>query len=458
MSETVHAFTATQNPAGIPPIAQKLAQCLRFPTVSSYDPKLEDENAFEGFIENLPTLFPRLHEALAFERLSTRALLYTWEGSDASLAPALLCAHFDVVPAGDAEKWTNPPFSGVVDAGCVWGRGAQDIKVLLVSALEAAEVLLQTGFKPRRTVLFAFGGDEEVGGKRGAGAIAALLESRGVRASFVLDEGGPIAKGMLSFVERPLGLIGVAEKGYFDVALRAKGCGGHASMPPRRTACGNLARAVAAIEAKRSKARLTKTIKAFLEHLAPASKQPYKALFTSLRFTAPAILAAFGKQASTNALIRTTAAVTMLAGSQKENVLADKAEATVNLRLLPGESSTEALARIRSIVEPHGVEALAKFPDQIFEASAESPLDHEGWRAISAALAVAYPEVLPVPFLFSAGTDTKHYKDRAEAIYRFSAYPQTQSDLSRVHADNERIAIADLERCMHFYKALLLAL
>lgn len=436
-------------------IAEKLAAMLRFPTVSSYNRDAEDESAFEAFISALPGLFPLVHENLEFERLSSRALLYSWKGKDPSKQPAIFCAHFDVVPPGDPARWRYLPFSGTIRDGCVWGRGAQDIKVLLAGALEAAERLLSAGYSPERTILFAFGGDEEVGGVRGAGAIAALLRERGVRASFLLDEGGPIARGMLSFVERPLALVGVAEKGYFDARLRAAGSGGHASMPPARTACGNLARAIAAVEAHPSPARMTRTIRAFLAALAPVSRQPYKALFSAVRLSSPFILRAFGTKPTTAALVRTTRAVTMLSGSPKENVLADRAEATVNMRLLPGESSAQALDRLRKLVEPFGVKAEPKHPDQIFEASAESPTDHEGWRAISGAIADAYPEAVPVPFLFSAATDTKHYRQVTDAAYRFTAIPQTQEDLSRVHADEERVPVSDLERCVDFYVSLM---
>jgi len=436
-------------------IQEKLARLVQFPTVSSYDPDQEDEGAFDLLKSALPTLFPRVHASLRREEPSSRALLYTWPGKDPSLKPAILCAHFDVVPALSPASWKKPPFSGEICDQEVWGRGTQDIKVLMASALEAAEELLEKGFRPERTIYFAFGGDEEVGGTRGAGAIAAQLKARGINASFLLDEGGPISVGMLSFVKKPLALIGVAEKGYMDVELSVKGRGGHASMPPRETAPGKLARAVVALEKHPSSPTLTKTIRAFLSRLAPEASQPYRFLFSNLWITRPFILAAFGAAPTTNALIRTTAAVTMLSGSSKENVLADRAAATVNMRILPGDDHVSALARVQRLVEPCGVTARVKHQGHAVEPSEESETSHEGWNLIEKALKVSHPEAVCVPFLFSAGTDTKHYKGIADAMYRFTCLPQTSEDLKGIHGDDERVRIADLQKCARFYSLLM---
>ncbi|MCX7027630.1 MAG: M20/M25/M40 family metallo-hydrolase [Spirochaetes bacterium] len=441
-----------------PDLPRKLSALIRLPTISAFKPEEENEQAFSDLKDKLAELFPKVHATMEKEEPSPRALLFTWKGMDPSLKPSLLCAHFDVVPAKDDNTWKHGPFSGDIAEDAVWGRGAQDIKVLLSSILEAAETLILEGFKPKRTIYLAFGGDEEVGGLRGAGAIGALLASKGVKASFLIDEGGPISLGMLSFVRRDLALVGVAEKGYIDLVLRAKGEGGHASMPPKRTAPGNLARAIVALEAKPSKARLTKTLRSFLIKLAPESAQPYRFLFSNLWLTAPLILTAFGAAPTTNALIRSTNAVTMLAGSPKENVLADYAEATVNVRILPGESSASVIERIDSLVRPFGVEAKAKREGHAVEPSDESGTDHEGWRFIEAALAASHPETACVPFLFSAGTDTKHYRNVVEAMYRFTCLPQTKEDLAGVHGDNEKVRLSDLDRCVLFYVKLIASL
>jgi len=436
----------------------ELSTLAKRATVSHYDREAEDDSTFVGFKEDLATLYPLVHAKLEREELGDRALLYTWEGSDRSLEPAILCAHFDVVPAEDAALWKYPPFSGAIAEGCVWGRGTQDIKLMLVCALHAAEVLLAKGFVPRRGIIFAFGGDEEIGGSRGARLIGETLAARGLRASFLLDEGGPVADGMLAFADRPLALVGIAEKGYMDVAVEAAGAGGHASMPPRRTASGNLARAVAAIEASPPSTRLGYTVRAFLDRLSPYSPFGIRLLLRNLWLFGPLVKAFFGHGHRTNAMIRTTFAPTMLQGSAKENVLADLAKGIVNVRILPGSSSASVLRRMRRLARPYGATVRPAYPEAVVEPLPESPVDHVGYRAIEAALGKSFPEAAAVPFLFSAGTDTKHYRGLTRAMYRMTPLRQTSAQLEGVHGRDERVEVANLRRCGIFYLRLLEAL
>lgn len=438
-----------------PALPEKLARLITFPTISAYAEEMEDASVFKAFIDELSRLFPLVHSKLERITPSTRSLLYTWTGSDPSLAPVILCAHYDVVPEQDSSKWRHGPFSGEIAEGAVWGRGAQDIKVLLASILESAESLLSEGFSPRRTIFFAFGGDEEVGGQRGAAAIAARLRQLGVKASFLLDEGGPISADMISFALRPIALVSVAEKGYVDLLVQTGGEPGHASMPPRHTAPGKLARALCAIESQLPPPRLSATTKSFLQFLAPHSRQPYRWLFGNLGLTAWLLGRIFTATAMTNALVRTTTAITMLEGSSKENVLAEAATATINSRILPGETVASTIERLERLTSRFGASILAKHPGHEVEPSSESGTDHEGWLAIQKALKTSHPEAACVPFLFSAATDTKHYRDIVEATYRFTALPQTNSDLKGVHGYNEKVRLEDLDACAVFYSSLL---
>lgn len=431
-------------------LADKLSRLVQFRTVSSFDPLQEDDSQFEAFVESLPQLFPHVHAALDVFRIGKRALLYRWEGKDPSRAPVLFCAHFDVVPAGD-EGWEYPPFSGALAKGAVWGRGTQDIKGQLACILEAAEELAGQGFVPGRTLYFAFGGDEEVGGTRGAAAIAAWLAERKVHASWLIDEGSPVGKNLVSFVDRPLALIGIAEKGYMDIVIETKGKGGHASMPPAHTALGNLARAIAAIESHPFPARLTRTADSFLGALAPHARFPYRQVFSARSVLAPLLLSAFKAMPSTNAMIRTTCAPTMAQASPKENVLPASAQAVVNVRILPGENSDTVLARIQKLVAPFGASAHPASQEFVVEPSRESSTSSEGWQALVSASAQVFPDAVPAPFLFTAGTDTKHYRNIADDIYRFTPFIQTQEDLAAVHSINEHVRLENLERGQRFF-------
>jgi carboxypeptidase PM20D1 len=154
-------------------------------------------------------------------------------------------------------------------------------------------------------------------------------------------------------------------------------------------------------------------------------------------------------------MIRTTYAPTMLKGSAKENVLADQAVANVNVRILPGQSSGQVLARMARLAKPHGATVRVPHPESLVEPLPESPVDHEGYRAIEAALKSSFPDAACVPFLFSAGTDTKHYRGVVQAMYRLTPLKQTSAQLDGVHGRDERVEVANLRRCEIFYKRLL---
>ncbi|MGH7950174.1 MAG: M20/M25/M40 family metallo-hydrolase, partial [Candidatus Binataceae bacterium] len=144
--------------------AERLAGAIRIKTVSTQDPAHTDAAAFAALHEYLKQTFPALHEALKSETVATHALLYTWSGSDPSLAPIILMAHQDVVPVAPetAANWTVPAFEGRISDGFIWGRGTIDDKGSLVAMMQAVELLIGDGFKPRRTIYLAFGHDEEV--------------------------------------------------------------------------------------------------------------------------------------------------------------------------------------------------------------------------------------------------------------------------------------------------------
>src|SRR5690606_32273998 len=215
-------------------LAEGLAQALRIRTVSYAQEAPIDDAAFSAFHALLAERYPRVHAQLAIERIGAWSLLYRWSGRDSTQKPALLAAHMDVVPVepGTEARWTHPAFAGVVADGYVWGRGALDDKSSLIAQLEALELLLARGYAPARSLYFAYGHDEEIGGDDGAARIAERLRKRGERLSFTLDEGSAITRGVVPGIERPVAAIMVGEKGYVSFRLTARAAGGHSSMPP----------------------------------------------------------------------------------------------------------------------------------------------------------------------------------------------------------------------------------
>ena len=161
--------------------AQRLALAIRLRTISHQDRAQMNAKPFQEFAGVLRGFYPLTRRRLSRERVNELSLLYTWKGRNPELDPVLLAAHLDVVPVDPASEadWKHPPFEGIVENAIVWGRGAIDDKVSVITILEAVERLLAENFQPERTIYLAFGHDEEVGGDEGALAIARLLESRG---------------------------------------------------------------------------------------------------------------------------------------------------------------------------------------------------------------------------------------------------------------------------------------
>ncbi|MBV1859552.1 MAG: M20/M25/M40 family metallo-hydrolase, partial [Nannocystaceae bacterium] len=237
-------------------VAERMSVAVRHKTITVFATTGEpqagaDRASFERLRRTLAELYPQAHAAMTLELIED-SLLYTWRGTDADASPVLFAAHTDVVPVepGTESDWTHPPFSGAIEGGYVWGRGTIDDKLGTVGLLEAVELLVARGYAPRRTVLVALGHDEETGGKAGAATLAQELERRGVRPWFAFDEGGAVITDMLPGIDKPVALVGVAEKGYATIELKLQGEGGHSNMPPSRSTIGRLGDAVARLEAE----------------------------------------------------------------------------------------------------------------------------------------------------------------------------------------------------------------
>ena len=222
----------------------RFAGALRFRTVSYDDRSRFDADAFESLHVYLEENFPLVHQHAERELIAGYSLLFTLPGSDDSLKPVLFAGHTDVVPvdAITLDGWTHSTFDGTIADGKVWGRGAIDDKLTVLALLEALELLLGDGFTPERTIYLAFGHDEEVGGREGAAAIVEHLAAQGVELEYMIDEGGVVTEGMIRGIDRPVAIIGVAEKGYANSRLIVEEAGGHSSQPPAQTGLGILAR------------------------------------------------------------------------------------------------------------------------------------------------------------------------------------------------------------------------
>lgn len=431
-------------------VAEHLAGAIRFPTVSFAGAGTPAERApFDDLRDWLAATYPLLHRTLAQERVGDASLLYTWRGSGARLEPILLLAHADVVPAENPERWTRPAFGGRIEEGFVWGRGAIDDKGALVAICEAVEQLLGEGFVPKRTVLLAFGHDEEIGGERGAGEIAKQLTARGVRALLALDEGSALVHDMLPGLDRPAALVGVAEKGFATIEVVASAPGGHSSTPPRQTASGILARAITRLESHPLPGGIGGVSRSFFEYLAPELPLYARAALGNLWLFAKPMDWALSREPAVNALLRTTTAVTMLSGSPKDNVLPVEAIAAVNFRLLPGDSGETVRAAVERIVDDPRVAVRFKRPPS--ESSPVSPIDGAPFERVQRTISEVFPTAVVAPFLTVGGTDCRHYEAVTNGLYRFVPFAFGPADLKLPHGIDERVAVESLADAVRFY-------
>ncbi|WP_281291528.1 M20 family peptidase [Myxococcus llanfairpwllgwyngyllgogerychwyrndrobwllllantysiliogogogochensis] len=432
-------------------LASRLSGALRLKTVAASEGVPADAEAFAALHAYLAEHFPRVHAELKREVVGAHSLLYTWQGTDASLRPMMLLGHLDVVPVtpGTEGAWAHPPFDGVVADGFVWGRGSLDDKGSVLAQLEAVEALLAAGEKPRRTVLLAFGADEEVGGREGAVVIAKRLQERGVRLESVLDEGGVIMSGTVPGVSAPVALVGTSEKGFVSVVLSVKGEGGHSSMPPPSTAVGVLARAVSRLEAAPMPTRLQGGSRELFTRVGPEMPFGMRLLFANLWLTEPLVVRRLTASPTTNAAVRTTTAVTVFEGGVKDNVLPASARAVVNFRILPGDSVEGVLSHVRATVDDSRVEVGTL--DFQSEPSPVSPTDSESWRELERSLRQVFPDVLVSPYLNVAATDSRHFVGLSDNVYRFFPAHLRREDLARIHGKDERIAVTAYADAVRFY-------
>lgn len=436
--------------------AAHLANALRFPTLSHLDSVQRKDEAFADFHSYLIQTFPRVHAALSREAVGENGVLFTWQGMESGLKPILLMGHTDVVPVepGTEGDWKQPPFSGRIADGYIWGRGAIDNKSGVLALLEAVETLLGEGYQPERTVYLPFGQDEEVGGRKGAAAIADLLDSRGVELEYVLDEGGFVMTGAFPLTA-PVALVGIAEKGFVSLALSTQGEGGHSSMPPRQTAVGILCSAVAKLQEDPFPGGLRGPTRQLFNYVGPEMSFVSRMFFANTWLFGPLIEWQLATSPSTDALLRTTTAPTMFEGSIKDNVLPICARAVVNFRVFPGETSESVTERIRGIIDDSRVQ-VETFGSFVEDPSPISSTEVSAFQILQSTIRQVFPDAVVAPYLLVGATDSRYYRRLTENVYRFQPLRLRQEDLTRIHGTNERVSIEGYEQSIRFYRQLIL--
>ncbi|KAH9849891.1 carboxypeptidase S [Lenzites betulinus] len=466
---------------------ESLGGAIRVPTVVYDDlkPPGQDERweVFADLHIYLEQRFPLLHKNLKKTYVNKYALVYHWQGSDDSLKPALLTAHQDVVPVEPltVDEWQHPPFSGFYDGDFIWGRGSCDDKSGLIGSLTAVEELLRIGFKPTRSIVLAYGIDEERGGISGATAIRDyLLKAYGEYAfSILVDEGGGYQVGEEVIMASPA----VAEKGKFDVRFEISAPGGHSSVPPEHTSIGMLAAMIKQLEDNPHVPHLNRSgiYYTYLQCQAahdPSLPSRLRRLITRARTSDRALLALEAELAKTDkkfgALAGTTQAADVVRGGVKTNALPEHAEVIVNHRIDVHSSVGALKQRIVAVVKPvaqrfgleldafgetgiaEGSSGLLEISDAFgtaLEPAPVTPLGDGGpFQLLSGTIIgvlgssnrTGYDKkAFIAPGMSTGNTDTKHYWKLTKHIFRYNhmsgAYLNGGDSFNGAHTVNEAL-------------------
>ena len=423
-----------------------LGELVRCRTVSYNDPSLEDDAEFEKLIGKLPELYPNVIKTCPMQRFEDRGLLLRWQGRGGG-KPSVLMAHYDVVPV-EEENWTHPAFDAEIADGVMWGRGTLDTKVTFNGILSAAENVIKQGFTPENDIYFAFSGGEEINGS-GAKNIVKYFKDNAIELEMVVDEGGAVVEDVFPGVKQPCGLIGIAEKGMLNLEYSIASSGGHASAPAPHTPVGQLALACTKVEAHPFRAHFTKPVLEMFDTLGRHSSFLYRVIFANL-WCFGGVLDNMCKKSGgvLNALMRTTVAFTQMSGSKAPNVIPPSVSMVSNLRLNPEDSVNGAVEYIRSVINDPAVTLTV---GDHMEPSPISRTDCAGWERVSNAVAGTWRGCLVAPYLMVQCSDSRHYGEISDRVYRFSAMDLTAEERRTIHGNDEHIRLETVERAVEFF-------
>ncbi|MGE5378113.1 MAG: M20 family peptidase [Bacteroidota bacterium] len=433
-------------------VAEHLAAAVRCKTVPVDETGTPDPQAFQQLHEMLEKTYPLVHQKLKRECVNDFSLLYTWPGTRQELEPVMVMAHQDVVSA-DPTEWTHPPFDGVITDGFIWGRGTLDIKNQLIGIMEAAETLLQQGYRPERTILFGMGHDEETGGVNGSKVVGQLLKERGIHLAGIVDEGGGISAGLAPGIRGPVALIGVSEKGYLTVEFTVHSAPGHSSTPPTQSSIGILSRALARLEAHPLPTHLRR-LRPLYHGIGKAAPLYIQIAFANVWLFGPFLKRWLVPNPEMNASVRTTTALTIIQGGTEDNTIPAEAKAFVNFRLLPGDTIADVLWHIKRTVRDDRVKVKpveGKFNEALPTSSRTSP----AYKSLSTVIRQVFDNPPVAPFVMLGGTDCMHFVPVCDDIYRFTSLVMDESFRGLEHGIDERIPVAGMAGMVRFYAQLM---
>ena len=430
-------------------LAEKLSAMVRCET-ESHSGQQEPEK-FEVFHRVLEAQFPLVHQHLEKTNIDGN-LLFRWKGQSQK-DPILLMSHQDVVPA--EGTWSHEPYSGDIAEGKVWGRGAADTKASLMAFFEAVEQLLAEDYVPAHDVYLASSCTEEWGGD-GAPKIVEELKRRGVELFLVCDEGGGIISEPIGGIHGNFAMVGVFEKGKANVRFTARSTGGHASTPVKNTPAARVAAFIHSMETHSPfKKKLLPEVTAMFERLAPYAPFGLRLVFGNIWLFGPLLrLVLPSISAQAGAMLKTTAAFTVLSGSEAYNVLPQEASVGVNMRFIPHQGEAESLSLIRKRAEKYGLET-----EVLLSNDFSTPVDIHGeaFRQVERVVAETFPGLPASPYVMTGATDAYFYQAVCPSCIRFAPVIYGPEQMKGMHGIDENIEYNCLPGAVRFYRNLIRA-
>ena len=378
----------------------------------------------------------------------TAYLIARWPGTDASLKPFVISGHMDVVEAKPSD-WQRDPFTPIVENGYLFGRGATDMKLEGTIAIAALSELRRQGFKPRRTIIIEFSGDEETDMKTGA-----IIAEKLSNAELVLniDSGGGTLNEKTGRPEY-FAWEG-AEKTYADFKLAVVNQGGHSSEPRKNNAINQLAAALTRIAQYRFKPELNDLSRAYFIEAAKY-KGDAKIAAAMRAFAAnPADKSAIATLAADPAMvgkIGTTCVATMISGGHAQNALPQHAEANINCRIFPGHKPQDIMAELKQVAAEPALTIADATGGSV--ATDASPMRPDFVAAVKKALAASYPGTPIIPAMASGASDSMWFRAKHVDSYgAASLFTKPSENFS--HGLNERTPIADIGPSIDYYLSL----
>jgi acetylornithine deacetylase/succinyl-diaminopimelate desuccinylase-like protein len=384
-----------------------------------------------------------------FESTPGRGFLVARLSSSALPDPSralLLMGHLDVVGV-DKSKWTVDPFGGIIKGNYLYGRGAIDDKGMTIANLAVLVQLKRSGARLNRDVIFLAEGDEEAGGETGI-KFAVEKHWDKIASGFAINEGGQVAlnDGKVQYVG-----VQASEKISVNVDVIAKGTSGHGSVPRKDNAVVHLAAAIAKIGTYETPVQFNSVTRAYFDGLSSVVDEEtgkwMKALDSSDR-GAHASRWISDANPSWNSMLRDTIAPTMLQAGIRNNVVPSEARGVLNIRMLPGNLPDPLIAKLQQLVNDPQIRF--EIEPGAGENAPSSSLESELYKTISSQAAQEFPGAKVLPYMSTGATDSILLRLRTVQAYGLLPFPLNGDDVSRMHADDERIPVDSFHKGIEF--------